>query len=126
MVMLQRRWGRAGVAAAFATVLVIGGTAGSPASARHGDDANGFTQRDLVSDIPGRAELLDPVVKNPWGIAFGPVGNATPLWVNNQFSPDPTKAITLYSGATTPTDPVAKVPLEVGASSPFGMVFNPT
>jgi uncharacterized protein (TIGR03118 family) len=128
MAMFSKRWGRAGVAAAFATVLVIGATAGSPASAHHGHDGddNAFTQRDLVSDIPGRAELLDPVVKNPWGIAFGPVATPTPLWVNNQFSPDPTKAITLYSGARTPTDPVVKVPLEVGASSPFGMVFNPT
>jgi uncharacterized protein (TIGR03118 family) len=128
MAMLTGRGGRAGVAALFATVLVIGGTAGSPATARHGDrsDDGAFAQRDLVSDIPGRAELLDPVVKNPWGIAFGPVATPTPLWVNNQFSPDPTKAVTLYSGARTPSDPVVKVGLEVGASSPFGLVFNPT
>jgi uncharacterized protein (TIGR03118 family) len=141
MAMLSKRWGRAGVAAAFATILVIGGTAGSPASARHGGDG-GFTQRDLVSDIPGRAELLDPVVKNPWGIAFGPVGNATPLWVNNNFNPasicpdtdpdcipapeDLQTQITLYSGATAPDVPVTKVGLEVTASAPTGMVFNPT
>ncbi len=116
------------MAALFASVLVITGTTGSPASARNGHDRHdgGFTQRDLVSDIPGRAELLDPVVKNPWGIAFGPVATPTPLWVNNQFSPDPAKAITLYRGATSPADAIVKVPLEVGASSPFGMVFNPT
>ncbi len=103
MAMLQRRWGRTGVAAAFATVLVIGATAGSPASARHGDDANGFTQRNLVSDVPGLAELDDANVVNPWGIAFGPVGNATPLWVNNQLRPDPTRAI--RSTAARPRPP---------------------
>ena len=125
MAMLTKRRGRAGVAALFATVLVIGGTAGSPASARHGDlsDAGAFTQRDLVSDIPGRAELFDPNVKNPWGIAFGPT---TPLWVNNQFATDASQAIQLYAGATSPGDPIAKLGLHVTASSPFGMVFNPT
>ncbi len=123
-----RRSRRVGIAALFAAVLVVGVASGGPAVARHGhgDDHGGYAQRNLVSDIPGMAELLDPVVKNPWGIAFGPVATPTPLWVNNQFSPDPTKAVTLYRGATSATDPVAKVPLEVGASSPFGMVFNPT
>jgi uncharacterized protein (TIGR03118 family) len=126
MAMRERPWGRVGVAAAFATVLVIGGTAGSPATARHGDDGNGFTQRNLVSDVPGLAELDDPDVKNPWGIAFGPVGNATPLWVNNNFAPDPTQAIQLYAGATSPTTPIQKIGLHVTGSSPFGLVFNPT
>jgi uncharacterized protein (TIGR03118 family) len=142
MAMLERRWGRAGVAAAFATVLVIGGTAGSPATARHGDKGHdgAFTQRNLVSDIPGLADLTDPAVHNPWGIAFGPVGaNATPLWVNNNFNPNsscqdqdciPTPEdlltkITLYRGANG-IDPISKVPLEVAASSPTGMVFNTT
>ena len=106
-------------------MLVIGGTAGSPANAGH-DDANGFTQRNLVSDVPGLAELDDPDVKNPWGIAFGPVGHATPLWVNNNFAPDPTQAIQLYAGATSPTTPIQKIGLHVTGSSPFGLVFNPT
>jgi uncharacterized protein (TIGR03118 family) len=129
MAMLQgRRTWRVGIAALFASVLVAGVASGGPAVARHGHghDDGGYAQRNLVSDIPGMAELLDPVVKNPWGIAFGPVATPTPLWVNNQFSPDPTKAITLYRGATSAADPVLKVPLEIGASSPFGMVFNPT
>lgn len=128
MAMLSKRWGRAGVAAAFATVLVIGGTAGSPASARHGDrsDDGAFTQRNLVSDVPGLAELDDPDVKNPWGIAFGPVATPTPLWVNNNFAPDPTQAIQLYAGATGPNVPIQKVGLHVTGSSPFGLVFNPT
>jgi uncharacterized protein (TIGR03118 family) len=128
MAMLEKRWGRAGVAAAFATVLVISGTAGSPATARHGDKGHdgAFTQRNLVSDIPGLAEMQDDNVKNPWGIAFGPVGTPTPLWVNNNFATDPTQAIQLYAGATSPTTPIQKLGLHVTGSSPFGMVFNPT
>jgi uncharacterized protein (TIGR03118 family) len=83
-----------------------------------------FTQTNLVSDLPGTAALTDPAVRNPWGIAFGPT---TPLWVDNQFSPDPSvpSKITLYRGANG-VDPITKVPLEVAATSPTGIVFNPT
>ena len=83
------------------------------------------------------AQIIDTQVKNPWGIALGPT---TPLWVNNNFNPAsdcgspncvPTPAslltkITLYRGANGPGSQVHKVGLEVTASSPFGMVFNPT
>ncbi|MEP6814231.1 MAG: TIGR03118 family protein [Marmoricola sp.] len=113
----------------LAAVLVLGATAaGTPASARshHGHRGNAFTQRNLVSDIPGLAELTDSNVVNPWGIAFGLGANATPLWVNNNGASDPTQAIQLYKGATTATDPVVKVGLQVAASVPFGLVFNPT
>lgn len=89
-----------------------------------------------MSDLPGVAPLRDPEVKNPWGIALGP---DTPLWVNNNFNPAsatvcPTcipkpaqllTKITLYQGANG-QQPITKVPLEVTASAPTGMVFNPT
>ena len=122
---LQQRRRLPAQAALVAALLVAGAAASqTPAGAdggHHRDHA--FVQTNLVSDIPGKATLLDPAVKNPWGIAFGPT---TPLWVNNQFSPDgsPSK-ITLYRGANG-VDPISKVPLEVSASSPTGMVFNPT
>ena len=63
--------------------------------------------------------MTDPLVKNPWGIAFGP---STPLWVSNQFS----NTVTLYSGATAAQPKVTKLGLVVKADSPTGMVFNPT
>ncbi|MBA2559149.1 MAG: TIGR03118 family protein [Propionibacteriales bacterium] len=95
-------------------------------------DMRAFHQVNLVSDIKGMAKLTDPDVKNPWGIAFGP---DTPLWVANQFNPDsavpnPTPQdlvteITVYSGANG-SGPITKIPLEVKASSPFGIVYNPT
>jgi uncharacterized protein (TIGR03118 family) len=110
--------------------------ANAAATAKGGHDRGMFRQVNLVSDIPGMATLLDPAVKNPWGIAFGVGKNATPLWVNNQFNPasavpgipapeDLLTKVTLYRGANG-VDPISKVPLEVTASSPTGIVFNPT
>src|SRR5690348_16771977 len=100
---------RTGVLAAAMGVatLVVPSTA---AQASTGSDHDAFRQVNLVSDIPGRAQLLDRQVKNPWGIAFGPT---TPIWVNNNFNPAlanvcPTcvpkpaqllTKITLYAGA---------------------------
>ena len=76
-------------------------------------DGDSFTQRDLVSDVPGLAELLDPVVKNPWGIAFGPVATPTPLWVNNKFAPTRPGDPAVQRGDQRPTVPVQKIALEV-------------
>jgi uncharacterized protein (TIGR03118 family) len=136
----QRRRRSRVVAATIASTCLAAGVlasqAGSPAVA-HSRHHSAFMQRNLVSDLPGRAELRDNNVKNPWGIAFGPT---TPIWVNNNFNPASdcgsqdcipapetllTK-VTLYRGATRADDRVVKVPLEVTASAPTGMVFNPT
>ncbi len=117
------------------TTAALGGLA-SPGSAFAGHEDDAFRQVNLVSDLPGVAQILDNEVKNPWGIALGPT---TPLWVNNNFNPAlatlcdtcfPTAdqlltKITLYRGANG-HDPITKVPLEVTASLPTGMVFNPT
>lgn len=140
-----RRHPQTGVVAAAVPVLVLGllgGSAGSSAGATGRDHdehrEHAFRQVNLVSDIKGMARLTDPQLKNPWGLAFGPT---TPAWVNNQFNPasacpdenpdcipapqDLLTKITLYAGANGKM-PITKVPLEVEASSPTGMVFNPT
>jgi uncharacterized protein (TIGR03118 family) len=89
-----------------------GGTAG--ASATH----HGYRQTNLVSDIPGLAQLTDPNLVNPWGLAAGPT---TPLWVANNG----TGTATLYAGATAGT-PFSAVPLvfTVPMGAPTGQVFN--
>jgi uncharacterized protein (TIGR03118 family) len=89
-----------------------GGTAG--ASAMH----HGYRQTNLVSDIPGRAQLTDPNLVNPWGLAAGPT---TPLWVANNG----TGTATLYAGGTAGT-PFSTVPLvfTVPMGAPTGQVFN--
>jgi uncharacterized protein (TIGR03118 family) len=123
------------IASAGLALGVVTTQAGSPAVAHSRHDHSAFVQRNLVSDLPGRAEFLDPAVKNPWGIAFG---EKTPLWVSNNFNPasncgdcipppeDLLTQVTLYRGATRANDPVIKVPVEVTASQPTGIVFNPS
>ncbi len=116
----HRGW-TAGITVAAVTLALVG--ASGPAVAQSGPKGhhhdNAFSQVNLVSDIPGLAQVTDPLVINPWGIDFGP---ATPLWVSNQGS----NSLTLYRGATPASPTAVKVPLEIKADSPTGMVFNPT
>src|SRR5262249_14207006 len=63
-----------------------------------------FTEVNLVSDLPGRAQLLDPALVNPWGLALGPT---SPLWVADNG----TDRATVY--AKGPSGPITKVGLEV-------------
>jgi len=102
-------------AAALASVLslVVPGVA----TAQH------YFQRNLVSDVPGLAQLTDPALRNPWGMSFSPT---SPLWISDQGA----NLSTLY----TVTDiGVNKVPLEVsipttaaGPQGPTGQVNNGT
>src|SRR5713226_3922255 len=116
--------GAAAVSAAAVSAQVLPAAAGT-----HPHAGNGFLQTNLVSDRSDQgAQIVDPNLKNPWGLAFGP---ATPLWAADNNA----GVATLYSvspGGTT----VTKLPLTVtlqGARastgdgpSPTGQVFNPT
>ena len=55
----------------------------------HGRDVS-LHQVNLASDIPGKAPLTDPDLKNPWGASLQPT---SPLWVSDQG----VDASTLYS-----------------------------
>jgi uncharacterized protein (TIGR03118 family) len=110
-----------------ATVLIaIGGLMALPAvTAPAGADQSrfedGYQQTNLVSDIPGAAQLLDPNLVNPWGLSSSPT---SPLWVSDNG----TSKSTLYTGAVT-GQPASIVPLVVsipGGGSPTGQVFNST
>ena len=105
-----RCWALLGLVAVIAT----GGSA-SGAVTHHG-----FRQINLVSDIPGKAQLTDSHLVNPWGLAAGPT---SPLWVADNG----TDVATLYSGAVHGS-PVSQVPLIVSipGGAPTGQVFNPT
>ena len=87
-----------------------------------------FSQSNLVSDdTPGHlaAQIQDPNLINPWGVAFGSNGD---FWVNNNG----TGTATLYSvdpntDATTAAPLVVTIAPPVGASgpaAPTGIVFN--
>jgi uncharacterized protein (TIGR03118 family) len=93
------------------------------ASARTHGPRNEFSQTNLVSDLTTvGAQIVDPNLKNPWGLAFGPT---TPLWVANNG----TSVATLYGvspGGATATQVPLVVTLPPMDSSPTGQVFNPT
>ena len=50
-----------------------------------------YRQTNLVSDLPGEAQVTDANLVNAWGIAFNPTG---PLWIANNH----TNTSTLYDG----------------------------
>lgn len=84
---------------------------------------NNYKQTNLVSDIPGFAQIEDPLLVNPWGVAFSAT---SPFWVSNNG----TNTATLYGGDVGGS-PFTKNPLNVtipGAfppgALPTGVVFN--
>src|SRR6266581_3799897 len=99
------------VTALLALAPAVQATASQPGNAYH--------QTNLVSDLPGMAQLTDPDLVNPWGMAAGP---ATPAWVADNG----TGKATLYRGFVNGS-PIQKVPLVVSIprGAPTGQVFNP-
>jgi len=81
---------------------------------------NAYRQTNLVSDLPGIAQLTDPDLVNPWGLAAGPT---TPAWVADNG----TGKATIYSGFVDGS-PIQKAPLVVSipGGAPTGQVFNAT
>jgi uncharacterized protein (TIGR03118 family) len=81
---------------------------------------NAYHQTNLVSDLPGLAQLTDPDLVNPWGLAAGPT---TPMWVADNG----TDKATIYPGFVNGS-PIQKAPLVVSipGGAPTGQVFNGT
>jgi uncharacterized protein (TIGR03118 family) len=73
-----------------------------------------YQQHNLVSDLPGLADRVDPNLVNPWGLASGP---ATPFWIADNH----TSNSGVYDGNGVPTRAAVAI---LGA--PTGIVFNPT
>jgi uncharacterized protein (TIGR03118 family) len=102
------------------------GAAPAAAAGAHGSERNAVRQVNLVSDVPGAAQLTDPDLVNAWGLALGPT---SPLWVADNG----TDKATLYTGGQRGS-PVAKAGLVVDIPSseppnggaPTGQVFNGT
>jgi uncharacterized protein (TIGR03118 family) len=101
-------------------LIVLAAAFPATAAAAHHHRLGGYSQRNLVADTTGAAELKDPSLVNAWGLSFGPV---TPAWVADNG----TGVSTLYRGATTANPGVTKVPLTVTipGGAPTGTVFNP-
>jgi len=87
-----------------------------------------FLQTNLVSDVPGMAQVLDPNLINAWGLTASPT---SPFWVANQGS----GTSTLYNGQGQPqpaANPlIVNIPInpndpnpQPAHGSPTGDVFN--
>jgi len=73
---------------------------------------DGFSQTNLVSNLPNAAPKTDPSLQNPWGLAFAPT---SPFWVSNNV----TNLATIYNGFGAKQGLVVNVP-----GHPTGAVFN--
>ncbi len=79
------------------------------ASAQGTGQPNVYVQHNLVSDIPGNADVTDPNLVDPWGMSFTAT---SPFWIS-----DAGKSVaTLYNGAGTITPLVVSIP--AGAKGP--------
>jgi uncharacterized protein (TIGR03118 family) len=81
--------------------------------------ANGYLQKNLVSDGAVSAVTTDPNLLNPWGIAFFPGG---PFWIADNNS----GLSTLYDGLGNIVPLVVTIPWAAGSSvgTPTGVVAN--
>jgi uncharacterized protein (TIGR03118 family) len=114
-----RRFGR--LRGVFALGLVAALVALAPAAqSAPSRSRNAYHQTNLVSDLPGLAQLTDPDLVNPWGLAAGPT---TPVWVADNG----TDKATIYPGFVNGS-PIQKAPLVVSipGGAPTGQVFNGT
>ena len=76
-----------------------------------------YTQTNLVSDVPGLANALDPDLVNAWGLTRSAT---SPWWVSNNG----TDTSTLYNGSGLKLSLVVSIP--PSGSAPTGAVFNGT
>lgn len=76
----------------------------------------GYTQTNLVSDIPGLAAVTDSSLVNPWGMA---ASGTSPWWVSDNG----TDLSTLYNGTTGAKQGLV---VSVPDGAPTGLVFNNT
>jgi uncharacterized protein (TIGR03118 family) len=80
---------------------------------------NRYLQHNLVSDLPGLADHVDPKLVNPWGIA---ASSTSPFWIVNNHS----GLATVYDSSGKAAPLVVTVPAGSGTSpsAVTGQVFN--
>jgi len=98
-------------AAAFAALCTGAGVA----------NADGFSQTNLVSNIPGLATATDSSLVNPWGVSFA---NGSPIWISDQGTQtSPLFSVTGSTGVSQKPVFTVNIP-PAGASGPTGQVAN--
>ena len=119
--------GFAALSACALAVAVPASLAG--ASAHTNNPKNQFHQTNLISNRTDQgAQVVDPNLQNPWGLALGP---ATPLWVaDNNAGVATLYTITPGGAMAANTGRVVMLPggraSTMDGPSPTGQVFNPT
>ncbi len=95
-----------------------------PASAKDHPKIDGYLQTNLVSNLPGIAQLQDPNLVNPWGISFNA---ASPFWISDNGTGLSTLYAVTNDAAGAPH--VVQQGLQVtipGEGNPTGQLFNTT
>lgn len=79
----------------------------------------GYQRTYLVSDLSGKAPHTDPLLKNPWGLAYSP---GAPFWISDEAS----GWSTLYDGRGNPQSLQVVIPPATGTGpgTPTGIVYN--
>jgi|SRR5271165_6783386 len=97
------------LAAVFGLALMFSGAAA----------AQSYTLSNLVSNQTGKAKHADPLLTNPWGLAYAP-GQA--FWISDEAS----GWSTLYNGTGVPQSLKVVIPPAsgTGSGSPTGIVYN--
>jgi uncharacterized protein (TIGR03118 family) len=96
-------------AVAFAALCVGAGAA----------NADGFSQTNLVSNMPGLATITDSSLVNPWGVSFA---NGSPVWISDQGTQTSPLFSVTGTGVSGPLFTVNIPP--AGVSGPTGQVAN--
>jgi uncharacterized protein (TIGR03118 family) len=93
----------------------VGDLAFSPVS---NTGVNAYRQTNLVSDIPGVGQILDPNLVNPWGMTFS---SSSPFWLSDNG----TGVATLYAGDNA-SGPITKntMTVTIPGGKNTGVVFN--
>jgi uncharacterized protein (TIGR03118 family) len=83
-------------------------------------NADGFSQTNLVSSMPGLATITDSGLVNPWGVSFA---NGSPIWISDQGTQ--TSPLFSVAGSTGVSGPLFTVNIPpAGVSGPTGQVAN--
>src|SRR5262245_1621387 len=85
--------------------------------------ADAFAVTNLVSDIPGLAQITDPALKNPWGVSFS---SSSPFWVSNQGT-NTADLFTVHVVTASQNALEVSIPMTLaGPQGPTGQVNNNT
>jgi len=108
-----------GTARAVAAAGIVAAVAFATAPAQAHSAVPTVTETDLISNLAGRAQLQDPLLQNPWGLALSAT---SPLWTSNNGAGT---AGIYRGGGATPVANAGFAPV-IPNGVPTGQVANDT